>query len=119
MPLEGHFQKVNTPLRRLTRRERSVVIAGIVITIAAFVALLLATASDSRPGPAAGCIRVVVAGRTGGEIVAGCGSKAEAICAHSARFEDPRAEKVVESCRESGVSTTGTPGGPFSVKRLH
>jgi predicted metal-binding membrane protein len=118
MPLEGHFQRVNTPLRRLTRRERNVVIAVVAITLASFIALLLATASDSRPGPAPGCIRVIVAGRTGGEIVAGCGASAEAICAHSARFDDPRAAKVVESCREAKVPTTGTPGGPFSVKRL-
>jgi hypothetical protein len=116
MPLEGHFQRVNTPLRRLTKRERNVVIAGLAVTLAALLALILATASDSRPQPAAGCIYTVVAGRTGGEPVHGCGAEAEAICAHSARFQDPRAEKVVEVCREAGVPTTGKPGGPFSVR---
>ncbi|HEY6551203.1 MAG TPA: hypothetical protein VIY71_08405 [Solirubrobacterales bacterium] len=115
MPLEGHFQRVNTPLRRLTKRERNVVIAGLVVTLAALLALILATASDSRPQPAAGCIYTVVAGRTGGEPVHGCGAEAEAICAHSARFQDPRSETVVEACREAGVPTTGEPGGPFSV----
>jgi type II secretory pathway component PulM len=119
MPLEGHFQRVNTPLRRLTKRERNVLVAGIAIMLVAFVGLVLATNSDSRPQQAAGCMYTVVAGRTGGETVHGCGAEAEAICAHSARFDDPRAEKVVEACREAGVSTAGTPGGPFSVKRLH
>lgn len=116
MPLEGHFQRVNTPLRRLTKRERNVVIAGLVVTLAALLALVLATASDSRPQPAAGCIYTVVAGRTGGEPVHGCGAEAEAICAHSARFDNPRSETVVEACREAGVPTTGEPGGPFSVR---
>lgn len=116
MPLEGHFQRVNTPLRRLTKRERNIVVAGLMVTLAALLALILATASDSRPQPATGCIYTVVAGRTGGEPVHGCGAEAEAICAHSARFHDPRAEKVVEVCREAGVSTTGKPGGPFSVR---
>jgi predicted metal-binding membrane protein len=118
VPLEGHFQRVNTPLRRLTKRERNVAIAVIAVTLIALATLVLATAGDSRPGPAPGCIRVAVAGRTGGEIVRGCGANAKAICAHSARFHDPRAEKVVEACREAGVPTTGTPGGPFSVSRL-
>ncbi len=116
MPLEGHFQRVNTPLRRLTKRERGIVVAGLVVTVAALLALILATASDSRPQPAAGCIYTVVAGRTGGEPVHGCGAEAEAICAHSARFDDPRAEKVVGVCREAGVPTSGKPGGPFSVR---
>lgn len=116
MPLEGHFQRVNTPLRRLTKRERNVVVAGLAITLVALLALILATASDSRPQPAAGCIYTVVAGRTGGEPVHGCGTEAEAICAHSARFDNPRSETVVEACHEAGVPTTGEPGGPFSVR---
>jgi hypothetical protein len=116
MPLEGHFQRVNTPLRRLTKRERSVLVAGLTITIIALVGLVLATQSDSRPGPAPGCIYTVVAGRTGGEPVHGCGAEAEAICAHSARFDSPRSDTVVEACHEAGVPTTGKPGGPFSVR---
>lgn len=116
MPLEGHFQRVNTPLRRLTKRERNVLVAGLAITIVALAGLVLATQSDSRPEPAAGCIYTVVAGRTGGEPVHGCGAEAEAICAHSARFDNPRSETVVAACREAGVPTTGEPGGPFSVR---
>jgi hypothetical protein len=116
MPLEGHFQRVNTPLRRLTKRERNVLVAGLAITIVALVGLILATQSDSRPAPGPGCIYTVVAGRTGGEPVHGCGAEAEAICAHSARFDNPRSETVVEACREAGVATTGKPGGPFSVR---
>jgi hypothetical protein len=106
MPLEGHFQRVNTPLRKLTGRERKVLIAGSVVTALAILALILATAGDSRPGPAAGCIETVVAGRVGGEPVSGCGAEARAICARSANFDDPRARKIGEVCDESGIAVT-------------
>lgn len=120
MPLEGHWRTVNTPLRRLTRRERNVVIVGVVITLAALAALILATAGDSRPTaqPGSGCIETVVAGRVGGEPVNGCGARAEAICAHAAQFDDQRADTIVAECSEKGVPTTGDPGGPFSAERL-
>lgn len=106
MPLEGHFQRVNTPLRKLTSRERNVVIATTVVTAAAILALILATAGDSRPGPAAGCVSTVVAGRVGGEPVNGCGAEAKAICARSANFDDPRARKIGEVCDEAGIVVT-------------
>jgi hypothetical protein len=107
MPLEGHWRKQNTPLRRLTPRERKVGIAVLAVTIAVVVAVILAAGTGtSRPGPAAGCIRVVVAGKTGGEVVAGCGAEAEAICAHSAKFDDPRSRDVTANCRAQGIPLT-------------
>lgn len=104
MPLEGHFQRVNTPLRRLTPRERNVAVVATVATFLAILALILATAGDSRPGPAPGCIETVVAGRVGGEPVNGCGAKAEAICARATHFEGARPEKILDACREAGVA---------------
>ena len=106
MPLEGHFQRVNTPLRRLSSRERNVVIAGMLVTIVAILTLILATASDSRPAPAAGCVSAVVAGRVGGEPVNGCGAEAKAICARSANYDNPRARTISEKCDEAGVVVT-------------
>ncbi|MFN8162652.1 MAG: hypothetical protein U0R26_02260 [Solirubrobacterales bacterium] len=103
MPLEGHWRRTNTPLRRLSARERNVVIAGLAVTLVALVALLLATAGDSRPAPAPGCIRVVVAGRVGGELIHGCGAKAKAICARSATFDNERARTIVANCEERGI----------------
>jgi hypothetical protein len=106
MPLEGHFERVNTPLRRLTPRERNVVIAALLVTIVAILALILATASDSRPGPAAGCVSAVVAGRVGGEPVNGCGAEAKAICARSANYDNPRARTINGKCDEAGIVVT-------------
>jgi hypothetical protein len=109
MPLEGHWRRTNTPLRRLQKRERSIAIAAVAVTAIALLALVLATASDTRPPPAPGCIRVLVAGRTGGEVVHACGAQAKKTCAQSANFHDPRAEKVAESCREAGIEPRRSP----------
>jgi hypothetical protein len=106
MPLEGHFERVNTPLRKLTPRERNVVIAGTLITVGVILALILATASDSRPAPAAGCVSAVVAGRVGGEPVNGCGADAKAICARSANYDNPRARTINGKCDEAGIVVT-------------
>ncbi|HVY78478.1 MAG TPA: hypothetical protein VG898_08240 [Solirubrobacterales bacterium] len=118
MPLEGHWQTVNTPLRTLTARERNVVIAVLAVTAVAILGLLLIPSDEGRTRAAEGCIYTVVAGRTGGEPVHGCGAEAEAICAHAAQFSDPRADAIVAECRAQGVATTGEPGGPFSAKRI-
>lgn len=103
MPLEGHFERVNTPLRTLTQRERRVLIAGTLATAIALLALLLATAGDSRPGPAPGCIRASIAGRTGAELVQPCGAEAVATCKHAAKLEGPYADAVVAACREAAI----------------
>ena len=103
MPLEGHWQRTNTPLRKLTRRERGVLLAGTLATAIALLALLLATAGDSRPGPAPGCIRASIAGRTGAELVQPCGAEAIATCRHAAGLEGPYAEAVLAACRDAAI----------------
>jgi hypothetical protein len=110
--MEGHWRRLDTPLRRLTARERNVLIAGTAVTILAIAVLVLATAGGSRPAPGPGCIYVVVAGRVGGEPVHGCGAEARAICARSARFEGPRAETIGEVCRQAGIRMGPAPPGP-------
>lgn len=106
MPLEGHYRTVNTPLRKLTGRERGVVLAGLAAIVIAILALVLATAGDSRPGPAEGCVSAVVAGRVGGEPVNGCGEKAKRICALSANYDTPRAQTISAKCAEAGIVVT-------------
>jgi len=103
MPLEGHWQRTNTPLRRLTKRERNVVVAGLATTLVAIAVLLLATAGGGEPTLGPGCIHVGVPGRTGGELVSGCGAEAKALCIRAARYEGRRAELVLDACRERGI----------------
>ena len=113
MPLvEGHWQRTNTPLRRVTGRERKVVIGGLTVTIVAVLVLVLVGIGGStQPGPAPGCMRALVAGRVGGEVVHACGAEARALCARTATFEGPRSETVLASCREAGIRFAPPPAG--------
>jgi hypothetical protein len=109
MPLEGHFERVNTPLRKLTKRERWVLIAISAVTAIAILALLFVPSHNDRPlldeqgGHRAGCIEVAVAGRVGAEPIVGCGAKARALCTRAAGFDNPRASTILAACREEGV----------------
>lgn len=103
MPLEGHWQRTNTPLRRLTKRERNVVVVGLTTTLVTIAILLLVTAGDSQPPPPPGCIAVPVAGRTGAELVHGCGREAREICARAATRDDPASEAIVSGCEARGI----------------
>ncbi len=103
MPLEGHFNRVNTPLRRLTKRERNVVAAGLAVTLVALAALLFATSRDSQPPPASGCIRVSVAGRTGAELIQACGMEARELCARSVGVDEPQYRAIAAGCSAQDI----------------
>jgi len=109
MPLEGHFKRVNTPLRRLTKRERNVVIAGVAVTFAALAVLILATAGDSQPPPAPGCIRVSVAGRTGAELIQACGTEARELCARSVGRDEPQFRAIAAGCSDQSIRPVAAP----------
>jgi hypothetical protein len=103
MPMEGHWRRINTPLRRLTRRERNVAIAGVVATVAAVLALVVATVGDSRPAPAPGCIYAIVPGVMGATPVDACGARAKSLCAKHATLTDPGSHAIQASCRRAGL----------------
>ncbi|HEY7256277.1 MAG TPA: hypothetical protein VH476_06285 [Solirubrobacterales bacterium] len=109
MPLEGHYRTVNTPLRKLSPRERNVVVAGLVVTTIAVLALLFVPSHNETPlldehgGARAGCIEVAVAGRVGSEPIVGCGAKARQICSRAAAYDVPRSETISAACAEAGV----------------
>jgi hypothetical protein len=111
MPLEGHFKRVNTPLRQLTKRERNVVIAGFSVTVVALVVLVLATSGHSEPPPAPGCIRVSVAGRTGAELIHACGREAQELCARSAGREEPQYRAIAGGCAGQNIRPLGATAG--------
>lgn len=109
MPLEGHFHRVNTPLRRLTRRERNVVGGGVAVTLVALAILVFATAGGSQSPPAPGCIRVPVAGRTGAELIHACGTEARELCARVSAFDDPQSRAIVAGCDDRGIRPLDAP----------
>src|SRR6478609_4574514 len=103
MPLEGHWRRANTPLRRLSRRERNVAIAGVVATLAAIVVLVAATVGDSRPAPAPGCIYAIVPGAMGATPVDACGARAKSVCTRHETGEDPPSRAIRADCRRAGL----------------
>jgi hypothetical protein len=103
MPLEGQWKRVNTPLRRLGHRERNVAIAAVAVTIAACLALILATVGNSRPEPGPGCIRAIIPHVMGAETLNACGNRAKHLCEARATDTDPGAVAVQESCRRAGL----------------
>lgn len=103
MPLEGHWKRVNTPLRGLTGRERRVAMAAFVISVVTVLALVLATVGDSRPGPKPGCIYAIVPGVMGATPVDACGAQAVHMCAQHASLRDPGSKAIRESCRRAGL----------------
>lgn len=103
MPLEGHYARQTTPLYKLSSREIKIASITLVVTIAAMLAVVIATAGDSNPPTPMGCIRAEVAGIVGAETISGCGHEAEEKCAHAALFDSPRANTVVAECERQGV----------------
>ncbi|HEX4035206.1 MAG TPA: hypothetical protein VHX66_12260 [Solirubrobacteraceae bacterium] len=106
MPLERHWNRVNTPLRQLTVRERRIVSVALAVLIAATLAIVL-IAIDSSPKPTpAGCIDTIVPGVMGGQPVRGCGAQGRAICLAHRGHSDPGSQAIVADCRRAGLLTT-------------
>jgi hypothetical protein len=103
MPLEGHWKRVNTPLRRLTKRERRILFGATAAMIVTILALVLATVGDSRPGPKPGCIYAIVPGVMGATPVDACGVQAKTTCAQHAALRDPGSRVIQTSCRRAGI----------------
>jgi hypothetical protein len=103
MPLEGHYERQTTPLYKLSSREIKIASITFLVTIAAMVAVVIATVGDSNPPTPLGCIRAETAGIVGAETISGCGAEAVAKCAHAARFDSPQADTVVAECEKQRV----------------
>jgi hypothetical protein len=103
MPLEGHWERQTTPLRRLTTRERMLVLAGVLVTIVAIAALLVVYGNEDQPAPAPGCIRAEIAHVMGAEQLNACGARARSLCADAAADTDPNAGEIRDACSEAGL----------------
>jgi len=104
MPLEGHYARQTTPLYKLSPREIRAAFGVLTVTAVAILAVILATAGDSPPALAKGCIKANVAGIVGAETISACGREAVAVCRHAAQYSGDRAETVLASCKEQDVA---------------
>jgi hypothetical protein len=117
MPLEGHYERQTTPLYKLSPRELKAAFGALAVTLIALLIVVLFTVGDSNPPTPMGCISTSVAGVVGAETISGCGSEAEAKCAHAAQFESARSDTVVAECEAQGVPLTGNPNDRSLTRR--
>jgi hypothetical protein len=104
MPLEGHYERQNTPLYKLSRREIWVATSIVAVTLLTVIVMVAFTgASNSNPAPAQGCINPTVAGIVGAETLNACGQEAVDICNHASGYTGARAETIIDNCNKQGV----------------
>jgi hypothetical protein len=104
MPLEGHYERQNTPLYKLSSREIRVAVGILAVTLVTIVTMVAITGtSNSNPAPAMGCINPTVAGIVGAETLNACGQEAVDICTHASEYTGARAETIIGNCEKQAV----------------
>jgi hypothetical protein len=105
VPLQGHWDRVNTPLRKTTSRERWIVwVFGALLAIAATAAVLVFVANGSNsPTVGPGCLRIEVGSTMGGGATTLCGQAARNFCGSSAAHAE---QGFLAKCREAGHPVT-------------
>jgi hypothetical protein len=102
MPLQGHWERQNTPLRRLSKREArlaAVVAAALALSVAIGTFFVL---SHPEPAVAPGCVKLVSGSTMGGGQEIKCGSAATARCAAYLVRSDDAARPLQDACRKAG-----------------
>jgi len=104
MPVEGQWERQQTPLRRLTRRELRLLkgfLAVLLVAVAASVALMLTTSDPPVPPD---CIQVTGGSTLGAVNYRVCGADRAAWCRQVAGRDDPTSLAVQRRCVAEGIS---------------
>jgi hypothetical protein len=109
MPMEGHWARLNTPVRETTPREKLLVRAVLwvlAVAVVATVVVAIATRDNGTSGNplAAGCIRIEVPSTMGGSASDLCGTTARQFCASTAAHTEPLEQTALPKCRAAGFS---------------
>jgi hypothetical protein len=103
VPLQGHWEKVNTPLRATTGRERLLLrVAGALGALAVIAAVIVAIGSSS-PSTPAGCIHVELPSTMGAVASDLCGRTARQFCQSAAAHTEPLNHTALPKCRDAGL----------------
>jgi hypothetical protein len=102
MVLVGHAGRIATPLTRRQRWLIAVVLAAIV-----GVSLWAVVGSPGEPTSSDGCVRLVVASSTGGNLLSQCGASARSWCATEYSQADPLAKRIQAQCILAGIPRAG------------
>jgi len=104
MPLQGHWKRVNTPLRATTTRERRILIVFAALLAVSAIAAVIVAISSSSPGTPPGCIRVELPSTMGGVSSDLCGDTARRFCLGPAANSEPLDTQVQPKCRDAGFA---------------
>jgi hypothetical protein len=109
MPMEGHWARLNTPVRETTPREKLLVRAVLwvlAVAVVATVVVAVATRDNGTSGSplAAGCIRIEVPSTMGGSASDLCGTTARQFCASTAAHTEPLEQTALPKCHAAGFS---------------
>jgi hypothetical protein len=102
VPLQGHWQKVNTPLRETTGRERLLLRVVLVIGGLATIAAVIVAISSSSPSTPAGCVHVELPSTMGAVASDLCGRTAREFCQSPAAHSEPLNHTALPKCRDAG-----------------
>jgi hypothetical protein len=109
MPMEGHWDRLNTPVRETTPREK-LLVQGVLwvlaVAVVATIVVAIATRDNGTSGSplAAGCIRIEVPSTMGGSASDLCGTTARRFCASPAAHTEPLEQTALPKCRAAGFS---------------
>jgi hypothetical protein len=97
MPVEGHWERANTPLRA---RDRRVLVMVAVAAALALVALGVAYALRPAARSDAGCVVANVPSTMGGATVRSCGAQAHELCRTQGKID----RAIAEACVSQGFA---------------
>lgn len=97
MPVEGHWERANTPLRA---RDRRVLVVAAVVTVIALAALGVAYALRPAARSDAGCVVANVPSTMGGATVRSCGPQAHQLCRTQGKID----RAIAEACISQGFA---------------
>jgi hypothetical protein len=102
MPLEGHWERQNTPLRGLSRRERRILAPFAIVLVLSLAALGLFLIFDNGSESSAGCVDVTGASTLGAATYHACGRSAARFCRSEADGNASFAADLRVQCRRAG-----------------
>jgi hypothetical protein len=102
VPLQGHWERVNTPLRKTTLRERRIVWVVAALLAAACIGGAIVAFGSSSPSTPAGCIHLEAPSTMGGVASDICGDDAKRLCTGPSARANPLSGTILPQCREAG-----------------
>jgi hypothetical protein len=97
MPVEGHWERANTPLRT---RDRRVLQVALIVAVLALVGLGIAYADRPAAQSNAGCVVANVPSTMGGATIRSCGLQAHKLCRTQGKID----RAIAEACITQGFA---------------